>query len=145
MNIFSIMTSAARVLAVAVVLLASGAVRAEETPPSRDGAKTKGAAEVQGLVGKASILDVRKKASYLEGHLPTGQSISHAQDKATKKFDAAVFGADKAKPIVIHGHGSDGWSAVAAVKSAVEAGYTNVLWFRGGIREWTEKGNKLAN
>lgn len=145
MNLWSSMAAAARLLLVAVVLLAAGGVRAEDTPPTLPGAKTVTAEDVKGLVGKAAILDVRKKASFLEGHLPTGQSITHAQDKATKKFDVAVFGADKAKAIVIHGHGADGWSAVAAVNSAVEAGYTNVLWFRGGIREWTDKGNTLSN
>lgn len=145
MNLWSSLASAVRLMLVAVVLLVAGPVRAEDTPPTLPGAKTITAEEVKGLVGSASILDVRKKASYLEGHLPTGQSITHAQDKATKKFDVAAFGADKAKPIVIHGHGPDGWSAVAAVNSAVEAGYTNILWFRGGIREWTDKGNALTN
>lgn len=145
MRFWSSMTAMVRVAMIGMVLAFAGAAVAEETPPTLAGAKTITADDVKGMIGKAAVLDVRKKASFLEGHLPTGTSIKHGQDKATKKFDPAVFGADKGAAIVIHGHGSDGWSAVEAVKSAVEAGYTNVLWFRGGIREWTEKGNALVN
>ena len=145
MQILSAMASFARLFVIVGALCVSGAAFAEDTPPTLPGAKNVTAEEVKGLVGKAAILDVRKKASFLEGHLPTGQSIKHAQDKATKAFDPSAFGADKGAAIIIHGHGPDGWSAVDAVKSAVGAGYTNVLWFRGGIREWTEKGNALAN
>lgn len=145
MRFLSSMANVVRLALFAIVLASAGVAGAAETPPTLAGAKTVTAEEVKGLIGKAAILDVRKKASFLEGHIPTGISIKHAQNKDTKKFDLAVFGTDKGAAIIIHGHGSDGWSAVEAVNSAVEAGYTNVLWFRGGIREWTEKGNALAS
>lgn len=145
MKFFSYAASIVRFAVVAFALAITAPAFAEYTPPTLPGAKTISADEVQAMVGKAAILDVRKKASYLDGHLPTAASIRHAEDKETKQFAPTVFGADKAAAIVIHGHGSDGWSAVAAVKSAVDAGYTNVHWFRGGIREWTEKGKTLAN
>jgi rhodanese-related sulfurtransferase len=41
---------------------------------------------------------------------------------------------------VIYGHGSDGWTAVDASKSAAKAGFKNVSWMRGGWVEWTKAG-----
>jgi rhodanese-related sulfurtransferase len=108
-----------------------------ETPPAIDGAKTVTSADVKNMLGKALVLDVRKKATFAEGRLPGAKSITEHYDADKKTFAVAAFGTDKAKPIVIYGHGSDGWSAVAAVKSAVAAGYTNVNWMRTGWSAWS--------
>jgi rhodanese-related sulfurtransferase len=83
------------------------------------------------------VLDVRKKASYLEGRIPGAKSITAHFDREKKTFALEAFGSNKSTPIVIYGHGSDGWSAVHATRSAVAAGYTNVLWLRTGWASWT--------
>ncbi len=141
-----IMTTAGAVL---LSLTIAGALPASantgETPASLPGAKTVTADEVKGLLGKALILDVRRKATFQEGHLQGAKSITHAHNKDAKAFDPSVFGSDKSVTIVIHGHGSDGWSAVDAVNTAVKAGFTNVLWMRGGFKEWSDKGLPLVN
>jgi rhodanese-related sulfurtransferase len=130
---------------IGTVILGTTPVAANETPPTLPGAKTVSADEVKPLLGKALILDVRRKAAFQEGHLQGAKSITHAHNKDAKSFDLSVFGGDKSVTIVIHGHGSDGWSAVDAVNTAVKAGYTNVLWLRGGYKEWTDKGLPVAN
>lgn len=130
---------------ISAVILGATPALANETPPTLPGAKTVSADEVKGLLGKAVILDVRRKATFQEGHLQGAKSITHAHNKDSKSFDVSVFGSDKSVTLVIHGHGSDGWSAVDAVNSAVKAGFTNVLWMRGGFKEWTEKGLPLVN
>lgn len=126
-----------------VLMLWTGAAIAQsgETPPTLDGAKTVTAAEAKALIDKgAAVMDVRRKASFVEGRVPTAKSITAAQDPATKAFDPAAFGANKGAVIIIYGHGSDGWSAVSAVKSAVGAGFTGVHWLRGGWVEWSKAG-----
>jgi rhodanese-related sulfurtransferase len=110
-----------------------------ETPPTIEGAKSVAPQDVQSILGKALVLDVRKRASYLEGRLPGAKSISSQFNAEKKAFDAAVFGPDKAVPIVIYGHGSDGWSSVYAVRSAVAAGYSDVRWMRTGWASWVER------
>lgn len=108
-----------------------------ETPMTIDGAKTVSALEVKSMLGPdVLILDARKKAAFSEGHIPGAQSVGSAYDKEKGIFDVSVFGTDKSKPLVIHGHGSDGWTAVYAVKAAVGAGYNKVNWMRGGWAEW---------
>ena len=106
--------------------------RRAETPPTLLGAKTVTTDEVKALLGKVTILDVRRKASYVEGRIPGAKSIVGHFKSESKTFDSEAFGADKSAAIVIHGHGTDGWSAVYAVNSAVAAGYKDVRWMRGG-------------
>ncbi|MFY7777753.1 MAG: rhodanese-like domain-containing protein [Elstera sp.] len=109
-----------------------------ETPPTLDGAKTVSAAEAKTLIDAgAQVYDARRKAAFSEGHLPKAKSLSGFQNEQTKQFDPAAFGANKQAVIIIHGHGSDGWSAVQAVKDAVAAGFGKVHWLRGGFAEWT--------
>lgn len=109
-----------------------------ETPPTLDGAKTVSAAEAKVLIeAGAQVYDARRKAAFAEGHLPKAKSIAEFQNAQTKQFDPAAFGGNKQAVVIIHGHGSDGWSAVQAVKDAVGAGYSKVHWLRGGFAEWT--------
>ena len=110
-----------------------------ETPPSIEGAKTVTPADIKNILGKALVLDVRKKASYLEGRIPGAKSITAHFDAEKKTFATAAFGSDKSAIIVIYGHGSDGWSAVHATRSAVAGGYSNVLWLRTGWVSWAEQ------
>lgn len=145
MSIWTRFSALAGAVLVSAAIISATPALANETPPSLPGAKTVSAEDVKPLLGKALILDVRRKATFQEGHLQGAKSITHAHNKDAKSFDVSVFGSDKSATIVIHGHGSDGWSAVDAVNSAVKAGFTNVLWMRGGFKEWSDKGLPLVN
>lgn len=113
------------------------AAQTGETPPSLAGATTVSPADAKkALDAGALVLDVRRRATFLEGHLPGAKSIAAQINSEQKSVDPAAFGGDKAKPIVIYGHGTDGWSAVLAVETAVKQGYTAVLWMREGFKGW---------
>lgn len=117
-----------------------------ETPATLEGAKTISAADAKALVAKgAKVFDVRKKASFADGHIPGAKSASAAVNAGDKTMDTAILGADKDAVIIIHGHGTDGWSAVYAVKSAVAAGYKNINWLRSGWAEWSASGFPVEN
>lgn len=47
---------------------------------------------------------------------------------------------DIAMPIVFYCLGSQSWHSVNAAMRAVKAGYTNVMWYRGGIQGWQAAG-----
>lgn len=130
-----------RMLLAALLLLAgigTAAANTGETPLSLDGARTVSAVDAQALLAKgAAVFDVRRKAAYLDGRVPKAKGLARAAGNA---FDPAVFGANKDAILLIYGHGSDGWSAVDAVKTAVDAGYRNVHWLRGGWVEWSGAG-----
>lgn len=112
-----------------------------ETPATLEGAKTISPAEAKALIEKGALaVDVRKKAAFVEGRLPKAKSIGALRNADTKEFPAEAFGGKKDMPIIVYGHGSDGWSAVAAVQSAVKQGYTNVNWMRTGWADWSKSG-----
>jgi len=131
-----------RILAAVVMIAAVDAsAQTGETPPTLEGAKTITARDAKAAIDAgAQPLDVRKKASFVEGRLPKAKAIGTAKDPKTNEFNVAVFGTKKDAAVLFYGHGSDGWSAVAAVNSAVKAGFTNVLWLRGGYTEWAQAG-----
>ncbi|WP_341896211.1 rhodanese-like domain-containing protein [Ferrovibrio terrae] len=117
-----------------------------ETPATLDGAKTIAAADAKALLAKgAKVFDVRKKASFADGHIPGAKSASAAVNANDKTMDTAILGADKDAVIIIHGHGTDGWSAVYAVKAAVAAGFKNVNWLRSGWADWSASGFPVEN
>ncbi len=132
----------APILAAALLALAAPALaQTGETPPTLEGAKTITASEAKAAIDAGVLtLDVRRKASFVEGRLPKAKAVGSAKNPQTNEFDLAIYGPKKDATILVYGHGSDGWSAVAAVNTAVKAGYSRVLWLRGGYVEWTKAG-----
>lgn len=129
------------VLLVSLFLGMDARAQTGETPATIDGATVISAEQAKDLLAKgAKVFDARKKASFAEGHVPGAVSVGSAYDKETKVFDVAVFGANKDQPIIVHGHGTDGWTSVYGVKAAVAAGFKKVHWMRGGWAEWSAKG-----
>lgn len=47
---------------------------------------------------------------------------------------------NKLSPVVFYCEGTACSHSIKAVKKAVNYGYVNIFWFRGGIAEWKEKG-----
>lgn len=88
--------------------------------------------------GKVVVLDVRKRASYLEGHVPGATYIRDFEITGTNTYRPEAFGPDKGRAMVIYSHGSDGWVSVHAVRSAIAANYTNIYWMREGWNGWVQ-------
>jgi PQQ-dependent catabolism-associated CXXCW motif protein len=44
---------------------------------------------------------------------------------------------DKNRPVIFLGLNSESWLAYNASLHAIQAGYTDVIWYRGGISAWT--------
>lgn len=57
---------------------------------------------------------------------------------------AALSGGDPGRPIVMLCANARCWLSYNAALRAVRLGYTNVLWYRGGIEAWGEGGGALA-
>lgn len=63
-----------------------------------------------------------------------------------EKFDNALSGltaGDKSKPIVFYCHGSKCWLSYNATLHAVDSGYSNVYWYRGGRDAWKAADQKF--
>jgi len=59
-------------------------------------------------------------------------------DERDTTLDTSFLPSDRGERIVFYSHGTTGWKSYHAAKQAVEAGYQNVLWMRGGYAEWEE-------
>ena len=118
------------------------------TPAQLPGAKRVTAAEVQQLIAQgAQMVDVRSEKEYNEGHIPGARLVPYGE-KSLKDiaFDAkadsfaGVDKLDKEKPVIFACNGAECWKSYKASKAAVERGFKQVYWFRGGLPEWRTQG-----
>lgn len=117
------------------------------TPSSLDGVSIVDADWVKANAGKIQLYDVRKKAEYVDGHIPGAINVwYHEKSKKTADFDAskdrfdlAKFPSDRNVPVIVHCNGPRCWKSYKAAVTLIEAGYKNVYWFRGGWPEWKSK------
>ncbi|NIA70212.1 rhodanese-like domain-containing protein [Pelagibius litoralis] len=132
----------------AVVLclgLAGPAGAAEETPLNLEGVTIVSAQELKPMLEQGIfIYDLRKKASFVDGHVPGAQSAAAYYDAQETTLDTSFLGPNKSDSVLFYSHGTTGWKSYWAAKRAVEAGYTNVMWMRGGFSEWASSEFPIA-
>jgi rhodanese-related sulfurtransferase len=118
------------------------------TPESLEGGKIVSAEETKALVGNSGVhfFDMRKSINYGKGHIPGAVSTPYQWTKKgsdmharTGSFDTSKLPADKNATVVFYSDGPTGWKSYKASETAIEAGYTNVRYFRGGFSTWTGK------
>ncbi|WP_299398071.1 rhodanese-like domain-containing protein [Pelagibius sp.] len=118
---------------------------AEETPLELSGVTVVTAEQLQPILDQGIfIYDLRKKASFVDGHVPSAQSAAAFYDAARTTLDTSFLGPNKSDRILFYSHGTTGWKSYWAAKRAVEAGYENVMWMRGGFAEWAGNGFPIA-
>lgn len=136
----------------AASLVTSPAVHASDalTPTDVKGAKVITVEEGKKLAdGKAALfVDTRSVMNYGKGHVPGAIAVAYKEksdkvpdfDKSADSFDFAKLPKDKAAPVVFYSDGPSGWKSYKAAVLAVNAGYSNVRYMRGGYSDWTAKG-----
>lgn len=77
--------------------------------------------------GNVTIIDARDANSFTAGHVPGAVNLA-----------AASLPADKNTKLVFYCGGTFCSAAPKAAKKAIEAGYKNVMVFRGGWAEWNK-------
>lgn len=121
----------------------SAAAQADErpfAPPSIPGAVSVTAEEVVELIlskPELVIIDARMNSEYAKGHIEGARNMLNT---SMHREDLENAVPDRTAPIIIYCNGERCLRSSDAVKKAMDWGYRNVFWFRGGWREWTEKG-----
>lgn len=129
-------------LPVCFALYFPGAVSADEKPYAPEtipGAVIVSAEEVVELIltrPELLVIDARKKEEFVKGHIEGAINLLNTDMQAE---DLAVLAPDKAGSIVFYCNGIRCLRSADSVKKAMEWGYRNVFWFRGGWKEWTDK------
>lgn len=124
---------------------ASDSFAAEETPTELEGVTIVTSEDLRPMLGNGvRVYDLRKKASYVDGHVPGAESAANYYDATETSLDTSFLGPDRSRGIVFYSHGTTGWKSYWAARRAKEAGYSNVMWMRGGFEEWSNGNHPVA-
>lgn len=123
-------------------LVAAGSVSADKkayrSPETVEGAVTVSAQQAKELYDQGVMfLDVRSPRLYAKGHI---QGTFHLDLKNNFNEEKLASVANKDQSLVIYCSGVKCSRSYRASEKAVEWGYSNVYYFRGGIAEWKKAG-----
>ena len=82
------------------------------------------------------VIDSRKKTEYLKGHIEGSINILNTQ---LEREELERIAPDKTKAILFYCNGVRCLRSTDSITKARSWGYSNLIWFRGGWKEWTEK------
>jgi rhodanese-related sulfurtransferase len=124
------------------LLLFSSSMSAEEkprAPENIEGTTIVSAEETIDLILKEPdliVIDARKKTEYVKGHIEGAINMLNTK---MKRDDLEKLAPDKSKPILFYCNGTRCMRSTDAIRKAKNWGYTNLIWFRGGWKEWSDK------
>jgi len=131
-----------RNLILCVVLSLSCSIAAGEkpyAPESLPGATILTAEEVISLIlGNPDliVIDSRKKTEYIKGHIEGAINILNTE---LGLEELEFIAPDRSTMLLFYCNGVRCLRSSDSLARAVGWGYTNLFWFRGGWKEWTEK------
>ena len=108
-------------------------------PESMPGTTTVSAEEVIEMIlanPELIVIDSRKKTEYIKGHIEGAINILNTE---LGPEELEFIATDKNTPLLFYCNGVRCLRSSDSLTKAVGWGYTNLFWFRGGWKEWTEK------
>lgn len=124
-----------------VLWIFSSVVAAEKpyAPESLPGATILTAEEVISMIlGNPDlvVIDSRKKTEFIKGHIEGAINILNTELEIE---DLESIVPDRSAALLFYCNGVRCLRSSDSITRAVDWGYTNLFWFRGGWKEWTEK------
>lgn len=119
------------------------------TPTSLPGAKIISASEARDLIAKGvPVYDVRVEDEYRKAHVPGAILVPYKEGSAKEvgfdpgddQFALNKLPKDKNAPFMMYCDGTICWKSYKSAVMAIQAGWKNIYWFRGGFPEWKEAG-----
>ena len=98
--------------------------------------------DIQKTLHNLVIIDTREPADSGRDHTIQG-AVQLTSEEATPSTLSRLL-PDKSTPVVFFGEGESSIKSYKAAKNAINYGYVNVFWMRGGISEWMQKGLPLS-
>jgi rhodanese-related sulfurtransferase len=89
--------------------------------------------------GSAILLDTRKRAEYVAGHIAGAKNVAPPQGAPESEYVAAVeklVGGDKGKALVLYCNGPNCQASKQLSEQLVGAGFTNVRRYQLGLPMW---------
>lgn len=88
--------------------------------------------------GKVTIVDVRTKEEFNEGHLKDAKNI----DIMEPTFDAELAKLDKTQPVLVHCQA--GGRSTRALPTFEKLGFTTIIHLDGGYGGWLDAGKPVV-
>jgi rhodanese-related sulfurtransferase len=119
------------------------------TPRALPGASIPTAQEVAALLKKgATMYDTRTQEEYNTRRIQGARFVPYVEksrkevgyDEKIDSFDLTKIDQDRNAHVIFACNGAECWKSYKAAALAVNAGYKNVYWFRGGFPEWSIAG-----
>ena len=82
------------------------------------------------------IIDSRKKTEYQKGHIEGAINILNTR---LEQEDLEQIAPDKSTEMLFYCNGIRCIRSSDSIHKVQDWGYTNLIWFRGGWKEWMEK------
>jgi rhodanese-related sulfurtransferase len=82
------------------------------------------------------VIDSRKKTEYIKGHIEGAVNIVNTE---LMFEDLEFIAPDRNRALLFYCNGARCLRSSDSITRATGWGYTNIFWFRGGWKEWTEK------
>jgi len=82
------------------------------------------------------VIDSRKKTEYIKGHIEGAMNILNTE---LVLEDLEFIVPDRSTALLFYCNGVRCLRSSDSITRAARWGYTNLFWFRGGWKEWTEK------
>jgi rhodanese-related sulfurtransferase len=127
---------------ISILLLFSSGLSAEDkphAPENIEGARIVSAEEAIDLILNTPdliVIDARKKTEFVKGHIEGAINMLNTE---MQREELEMIAADKSGPILFYCNGTRCMRSSDAIKKAQKWDYTNLIWFRGGWKEWTDK------
>lgn len=124
------------------------------TPTSLPGATIISAAEAKTLIAKGvPVYDVRLEEEYATAHVPGALFVPYTEgsakevgfDPADDQFALNKLPKDKKTALIMYCDGTICWKSYKSATMAIQAGWKNIYWFRGGLPEWKSVGYPVAS
>lgn len=131
-----------RILIICISVMFSSDLIAEQkpyAPESIQGVSIVSAEEVIDLILSNPgliVIDSRKKTEYLKGHIEGAINLLNTE---LQSEDLERISPEKSNAILFYCNGTRCLRSSNSINKARSWGYTRLIWFRGGWKEWTDK------
>ena len=112
-------------------------------PEKIEGARTISTVTAKLLFDKGyHFIDVRGLDDFKIGHIPGAYHLSIKSDFDEQNLSAIV---KKTQPVVIYCNGILCMGSSIAIKEAIDWGWSNIFYYREGIRDWKQRGYSVRS
>ncbi|PQO30455.1 rhodanese-like domain-containing protein [Bremerella cremea] len=92
---------------------------------------------------RLTLINTLSEASFESTRIPGSINIPLEKSDFEKRVEQTIGG--KNQPVVLYCASADCHSSTKAAKRLEESGFTEVMDFEGGAKEWEEQGGHLAH